>query len=612
MLTDLYQITMAYAYWKDKRADAPSTFDLFFRTNPFKGEFTIFAGLEEVLKFMSTFKFSPSDVAYLRTVMPTVDEAFWPWLGALDCSAVRLYAVAEGTVVFPREPLLRVEGPLAVVQLLETTLLNLCNFASLVTTNAARMRLAAGKDATVLEFGLRRAQGPDGAMSASRYSFMGGCDATSNVAAGKEFGVPLRGTHAHSMVCSYTSLEDLSSRMLGDKDIVALALKYREELGFHIASKGEMAAFIAFAQAFPKNLLCLVDTYDTLNSGVPNYICVALALLDCGFEPKGIRLDSGDLAYLSKEARKMMMCGGGRGARGRARARAPHTPRAHNILTHPRPAPPPPPPPALRSAADAKYGSKLAAGNIVVSNDLNEAVLLSLADQGHEINTFAIGTNLVTCQAQPALGMVFKLVDINGEPRIKLSQDAVKTTIPGAKEVYRLLGQEGVPLMDLMIRAGEPRPQPGKRLLARHPFDEKKRAYVTPTVVLPLLRLVFCGRATAAVLPEHPTAFAASEGASASVRAAAAAGSAPAAEAAAGGGGGGGGGGAAAGAAVGARASAPSLGQLKAFVKAQMGLFREDHLRLLNPTPYKVSLSTELFHFLHELLLKEVPIPEME
>ena len=306
LLTDLYQITMAYTYWKDKRQDHACTFDLFFRTNPFKGEFTIFAGLEEVLKLMSTFKFTASDIAYLRAQMSTCDEGFWPWLAALDCSGVRLYAVAEGTVVFPREPLLRVEGPLAVCQLLETTLLNLCNFASLVTTNAARMRLAAGADATVLEFGLRRAQGPDGAMSASRYSFMGGCDATSNVAAGKDFGVPIRGTHAHSMVCAYTSLEDLSSRMLGDKDIVALALKYREELNYHLPSKGEMAAFIAFAQAFPKNLLCLVDTYDTLNSGVPNYICVALALLECGYEPKGIRLDSGDLAYLSKEARKML------------------------------------------------------------------------------------------------------------------------------------------------------------------------------------------------------------------------------------------------------------------------------------------------------------------
>ena len=330
LLTDLYQITMCYVYWRDGRHEHASIFDLFFRTNPFKGEYTIFAGLDEVLRFVQTFKFTASDLAYLRTVLPAAEEGFWAWMGALDCSRVKLYAIAEGTLVFPREPLIRVEGPLGVCQLLETTLLNLCNFASLVTTNACRMRQAMGDKAAMLEFGLRRAQGPDGAMSASRYSFMGGCDATSNVAAGKEFGVPLRGTHAHSMVCSYTSLEDLSSRMLGDKDIVALALKYREELGFHIASKGEMAAFIAFAQAFPKNLLCLVDTYDTLNSGVPNYICVALALLDCGFEPKGIRLDSGDLAYLSKEARKMMMCGGGRG-RGEGRAHAPRTHHARTI-----------------------------------------------------------------------------------------------------------------------------------------------------------------------------------------------------------------------------------------------------------------------------------------
>jgi nicotinate phosphoribosyltransferase len=384
LLTDLYQLTMCYVYWKDGRHNHASTFDLFFRTAPFKGEYTIFAGLDEVLRFVQTFKFSASDIAYLRTILPTAAEGFWAWLSALDCSAVKLYAIAEGTLVFPREPLIRVEGPLGICQLLETTLLNLCNFASLVTTNACRMRQAAGDKATMLEFGLRRAQGPDGAMSASRYSYMGGCDGTSNVLAGKVYGVPPRGTHAHSMVCSYTSLSDLSSPMLGDKNLVELSLKYRKEMGTVIASEGELAAFIAFSQCFPDNFLALVDTYDTLNSGVPNFLAVALALLECGHTPRGIRLDSGDLAYLSKEARKQFR------------------------------------------ECDAKYGTKIAQCNIVASNDLNEAVLLSLQEQGHEINTFAIGTNLVTCQAQPALGMVYKLVEINGEPRIKLSQDSVK------------------------------------------------------------------------------------------------------------------------------------------------------------------------------------------
>lgn len=384
LLTDLYQLTMAYSYWKAGRHNERSVFDLFFRTNPFKGEFTIFAGLEEVLRFVQTFHFTASDIGYLQGVLPGCEAAFWPWLASLDCSQVKLYAMAEGTIVFPREPLIRVEGPLAICQLLETTLLNLCNFASLVATNAARMRQAVGPLGTMLEFGLRRAQGPDGAMSASRYSYMGGADGTSNVAAGKAYGIPIRGTHAHSMVCAYTGLGDLPSPMLGGHNLVELALKYRKDMGVSIASQGELAAFISFAQAFPDNFLALVDTYDTINSGVPNFCCVALALLECGHTPRGIRLDSGDLAYLSNEARRLLR------------------------------------------ECDAKYGTHLAACNIVASNDLNEAVILSLQDQGHEIDTFAIGTNLVTCQAQPALGMVFKLVEINEEPRIKLSQDSAK------------------------------------------------------------------------------------------------------------------------------------------------------------------------------------------
>jgi len=378
---------MVYSYWKNGRADDRSIFDLFFRTNPFKGEFTIFAGLEECLRFVQTFRISSDDIDYLKKAIPNVEEGFWPWLGALDCRQVKLYAIAEGTIVFPREPLIRVEGPLGICQLLETTLLNLCNFASLVATNAARMRLAVGPAASMLEFGLRRAQGPDGAMSASRYSYMGGADGTSNVAAGKLFDIPVKGTHAHSLVCAFTSLSELTSPMLGDKNIVELSLQYRRELGITVASQGEMAAFISFAQAFPDNFLALVDTYDTLNSGVPNFICVALALIQCGYTPKGIRLDSGDLAYLSNQSRKQ-----------------------------------------LRDV-DAKYGTSLASCNIVASNDLNESVILALQDQGHQIDTFAIGTNLVTCQAQPALGMVYKLVEINEEPRIKLSQDTVKVCV---------------------------------------------------------------------------------------------------------------------------------------------------------------------------------------
>lgn len=463
-----------------------------------------------------------------------------------------------------------------------------------------------------------------------------------------------------------------------------LALQYRRDLGFTLSSLGELAAFISFAQAFPDNFLALVDTYDTLSSGVPNYICVALALKSIGLKPVGIRLDSGDLAWYSKEARRMMR------------------------------------------EVDERLGLDgfLAASRIVASNDINEAVLNALNEQKHEIDVYGIGTNLVTCQSQPALGMVFKLVEINGVPRIKLSQEATKITIPARKEVYRLIGAEGVPILDLIIRAGEPQPQPGRRILCRHPFDEKRRAYVTPTAVLPLLRLVWKGgrarleeslavdgalslsaaSADAGAAAASAASAAAAGGAAAGGASAAdAAGSSPAsllldpaaAAAAADGpasagagspgphtriGSGGsagshaplraikslhamtppgpvglvpltvppkallpaaalssgaavGGAGSGAGAAEGASAAAgvpavvpasalpagvnlrapfPPLSAVRAFVAAQLEWIRADHLRPLNPTPYKVSVSVELYQFLHELMIAEIPIPELE
>jgi nicotinate phosphoribosyltransferase len=218
LLTDMYQISMAYAYFKAGKADDYSTFDMFFRKPPFGGEFAIFAGLEECLRYVQSFRFTDVEISYLQSLMPAADPAFWSYLRAVDCSEVKLYAVAEGTVVFPREPLLRVEGPLAVCQLLETTLLNLCNFASLVCTNAARHRLAAGPGKTLLEFGLRRAQGPDGAMSASRYSAIGGFDGTSNVLAGMVYGLAPKGTHAHALVSAFVGLDDLPHRTLDVSD----------------------------------------------------------------------------------------------------------------------------------------------------------------------------------------------------------------------------------------------------------------------------------------------------------------------------------------------------------------------------------------------------------
>ena len=417
---------------------------------------------------------------------------------------------------------MRIEGPLAICQLLETTLLNLVNFASLVTTNATRMRLAAGDDKSMLEFGLRRAQGPDGGISASKYCIIGGFDGTSNVLAGKLFDLTVKGTHAHAYVMAHTCMESLHTRLIQsasgkEVDFVDLVLQKKAQLGdFPGANIGELAAFIEYSQAFPRGMLALVDTYDTLQSGVPNFICVAAALYELGYVPLGIRLDSGDLAYLSKETRKLF---------------------AH---------------------ADKVFGftDQFFKLNIVASNDLNEKVLASLVKEGHEINTFGIGTHLVTCHDQPALGCVYKLVEINGVPRIKLSQEVEKVVLPGSKSVYRIYGKDGTSILDLIQLHSEPAPFVGVPLLCRHPFQENKRAMVTPSRVEPLLNLVWnCGE-----LPQ----------------------------------------------------GVPTLELSKQTCKQQISSIRSDHIRGVHPTPYKVSVSQHLYDFLHQLWHKEAPITTLD
>lgn len=383
LLTDLYQITMAYAYWKSGKVNDVAVFDMFFRKNPFHGEFTIFAGLEECLKFLNTFHYSESDIEYLKSSLPAaIENEFYEYLFQLGTKDVTLYSIPEGSVAFPRIPLLRVEGPLIIVQLLETTLLTLVNFASLMTTNAARYRLAAGK-LKLFEFGLRRAQGPDGGLSASRYSYMGGFDGTSNVLAGKLFNIPVKGTHAHSYVTAFSEFSDLQTTTLvpktggPPKDLLELALKWREELVslFQVlineVSDGELTAFISFALAFPNTFLALIDTYDVKKSGLLNFCAVALALNDLGYRAIGIRLDSGDLAYLSNVARHFFT----------------EISRIYKL-------------------------DWFASLMVMASNDVNEETILSLNDQGHSIDCFGIGTHLVTCQRQPALGGVYKMVCI--------------------------------------------------------------------------------------------------------------------------------------------------------------------------------------------------------
>ncbi|CAM8992803.1 unnamed protein product [Rhodiola kirilowii] len=533
LLTDLYQFTMAYAYWKAGKHNERAVFDLYFRKNPFGGEYTIFAGLEECIRLIANYRLTNEQIDFVRSSLPgTCEDGFFDYLRGIDCSELEVYSIAEGTVVFPKVPLLIIIGPVAVVQLLETPLVNLVNFASLVTTNAARHRFVAGKSKMLLEFGLRRAQGPDGGMSASKYCYMGGFDATSNVAAGQKFGIPLRGTHSHAFVSSFTSPDEIIEKSLRSsdgsstcEDFVGLVqawlnkLQWLPELRgvFGETNQSELAAFTSYALAFPSSFLALVDTYDVMRSGIPNFCAVALALNELGYKAGGIRLDSGDLAYLSTEARKFFCT----------------VEKEFNI---------------------PGFGAM----NISASNDLNEETLDALKKQGHEVDAFGIGTYLVTCYAQAALGCVFKLVEINKQPRIKLSEDVSKVSIPCKKRCYRLYGKEGYPLVDIITGESELAPKVGERLLCRHPFNESKRAYVVPQQVEELLKCYWAGNSGNK------------------------------------------------------REELPPLKEIRERSIQQLELMRRDHMRRLNPTPYKVSVSAKLYDFIHFLWLNEAPVGELQ
>jgi nicotinate phosphoribosyltransferase len=364
LLTDLYQLTMACGYWKAGTADREAVFHLTFRRAPFGGGYAIAAGLAPALDYLRRLTFAADDLAYLATLRdgtgaPLFPAGFLAYLGALRF-ACTVDAAPEGSLVFAHEPILRVTGPIAHAQLVETALLTMINFETLVATKASRVAQAA-RGAPVVEFGLRRAQGIDGGVCASRAAYIGGCAATSNVLAGKLHGIPVRGTHAHSWVMFY-----------GD----------------------ELAAFRAYADALPGNCTLLVDTYDSLE-GVRHAITVGHELRARGHELAGIRLDSGDLAHLSIEARRMLDAAG------------------------------------------------FPAARIVASNDLDETVIASLFEQGARIDTFGVGTRLVTAYDQPALGGVYKLGasrDDRGAWRetIKLSEQPIKISNPGNLAVRRL------------------------------------------------------------------------------------------------------------------------------------------------------------------------------
>lgn len=395
--TDLYQINMAEAYWADGMHERKAVFELFFRKLPFGNGYAIFAGLERILDYIQNFHFSESDLAYLEEL--GYQEDFLTYLKDLRFTG-NIYSMKEGELVFPQAPLVRVEASLIEAQLIETALLNIVNFQTLIATKSSRIKQVV-KDEIVMEFGSRRAHEMDAAIWGARAAYIGGAEATSNVRTGKLFGIPVSGTHAHSMVQAY---------------------------------KSEYEAFHAYAKRH-KKCVFLVDTYDTLNIGVPTAIQVAKELGD-KIEFVGIRLDSGDIAFLSKESRRLLDEAG---------------------------------------FMEAK---------IVVSNDLDEYTILNLKAQGAKVDMWGIGTKLITAYDQPALGAVYKLVSIENEhgemeDTIKISSTTEKVTTPGEKRIYRIIDRENGKAEGDYITLKDENPQHEERIKMFHPVHTFVSKFVT-------------------------------------------------------------------------------------------------------------------------------------
>lgn len=419
LLTDLYEITMAQGYWSQGKVDTEASFCSFYRDNPFGGGYGVFCGANQIVDLIDGFGFTDDDIEYLAGLStsagtPMFDGEFLAWLHDMELS-VDIHAVEEGTLVFPREPLVRVTGPLLQCQLLEPTILNGVNFQTLIATKAARICFAA-EGRPVSEFGLRRAQGPNGAISSSRAAYVGGCASVANALAGKLYDIPVSGTHAHSWVMSFPD---------------------------------ELAAFRAYADAMPDNCVLLVDTYD-VEQGVRNAIVVARELAASGHRLQAIRIDSGDLAWLSKRARAM-----------------------------------------LDDAGFPDVG-------IVLSNDLDEHTIMSLNEQDAQYTALGVGTHLASAYGQPALGGVYKLSairepgDDRWTPRLKISEQLYKRTIPGVLDVRRYLDEDGRFAGDLILDVNDDVPDVA---VAVDPLNATRRKKLEGPFETLLKPLVVNGRA---------------------------------------------------------------------------------------------------------------------
>ena len=399
LMTDLYELTMMQGYFRHKDRNETVIFDAFYRNNPCNGGYAISAGLEQVIQYIRELRFDWEDIDYLAS-LNIFEKDFLEYLRTFRFSG-DIWAIPEGTVMFPREPVIKVIAPIMEAQLVETAILNIINHQSLIATKAARVCYAARGDG-IMEFGLRRAQGPDAGTYGARAAMIGGCIGTSNVLCGQLFDVPVKGTHAHSWIMSFPD---------------------------------EYTAFKTYADMYPSACILLADTYDTLKSGVPNAIRVFTEMREAGVPLSfyGIRLDSGDLAYLSKKARKMLDEAGF--------------------------------PDAVISA----------------SNDLDEYLIDSLKAQGAAITSWGVGTNLITSKDNPSFGGVYKLAaiqDKNGDflPKIKLSENSEKITNPGNKKIYRVYEKETGKIKADLICLAEEEYREEDELLLFDPQEPWKKA----------------------------------------------------------------------------------------------------------------------------------------
>ena len=418
LLTDLYQLTMLQGYFEEKQANETVIFDMFFRNNPNSGGYSVCAGLQQVIEYIEGLHFADEDISYLKTLNLFSDK-FLSYLKDFKFTG-DIYAIPEGSVIFPKEPIMKIVAPIMEAQLIETALLNIINHQSLIATKASRVVFAANGD-TVLEFGLRRAQGPDAGIYGARAAMIAGCFATSNVLAGQMFDVPIRGTHAHSWVMSFSD---------------------------------ELTAFRKYANLYPNACILLVDTYDTLKSGVPNAIKVFNEMREKGIELKnyGIRLDSGDLSYLSKKARQLL--------------------------------------------DNAGFNDAI----ISASNDLDENLISSLKLQGAKISSWGVGTNMITSKDCPAFGGVYKLSAVYEsdkkafKAKIKLSENAEKNTNPGNKKIYRIYDKDTKKIIADLICLEEETLDTSEELLLFDPLDTWKKTllpadtYYTKELLVPVFK----------------------------------------------------------------------------------------------------------------------------